>query len=82
MHTVSEKLRVSKYLQTSIIRRPSMNMPDPLRNVLMILTPIILMILISVISVLLDIDISSIPRIILIPGFFILELFVLYLLEQ
>lgn len=59
-----------------------MNMPDPLRNVLMILTPIILMILISVISVLLDIDISSIPRIILIPGFIILELFVLYLLEQ
>ena len=32
--------------------------------------------------VLLDIDISSIPRIILIPGFIILELFVLYLLEQ
>lgn len=39
-----------------------MNMPDSLRNMLMILTPIFLMILIAVISVILDIDISSIPK--------------------
>ena len=57
-------------------------MPDSLRNMLMILTPIFLMILIAVISVILDIDISSIPRIILIPGFFILEVFVLDLLGK
>ena len=57
-------------------------MPDSLRNMLMILTPIFLMILIAVISVILDIDISSIPRIILIPGFFILEVFVLELLGK
>ena len=50
-------------------------MPDSLRNVLMILTPVILMILISVISVLLDINISSIPRIILIPVFWTPALF-------
>lgn len=39
------------------------------------------MILIAVISVILDVNISSIPRIILIPGFLILEVFVLDLLE-
>lgn len=59
-----------------------MNMPDSLRNMLMILTLIFLMILIAVISVILDIDISSIPRIILIPGFLILEVFVLELLGK
>lgn len=59
-----------------------MNMPDSLRNMLMILTPIFLMILIAVISVILDIDISSIPKIILISGFFILEVFVLDLLGK
>ena len=59
-----------------------MNMPDSLRNMLMILTPIFLIILIAVISVILDIDISSIPKIILIPGFFILEVIVLGLLEK
>ena len=59
-----------------------MNMPDSLRNMLMILTPIFLMILIAVISVILDIDISSIPKIILIPGVLILEVFVLDLLGK
>ena len=57
-------------------------MPDSLRNMLMILTPIFLMILIAVISVILDIDISSIPKIILIPGVLILEVFVLDLLGK
>lgn len=59
-----------------------MNMPDSLRNMRMILTPIFLIVLIAVISVILDIDISSIPRIILIPGFLILEVFVLDLLGK
>ena len=59
-----------------------MNMSDPLRKLLMILTPVFLIILIAVISVILDIDISSIPNIILIPGFFILEVIVLGLLEK
>ena len=59
-----------------------MNMPDSLRNMLMILTPIFLIVLIAVISVILDINISSIPRIILIPGFLILEVFVLDLLGK
>ena len=59
-----------------------MNMPDSLRNMLMILTPVFLIVLIAVISVILDIDISSIPRIILIPGFLILEVFVLDLLGK
>ena len=59
-----------------------MNMSDSLRKLLMILTPVFLIILIAVISVILDIDISSIPNIILIPGFFILEVIVLGLLEK
>ena len=59
-----------------------MNMPDSLRNMLMILTPIFLMILIALISVILDIEIRSIPKIILIPGFFIIEVFVLDLLGK
>ncbi len=59
-----------------------MNMSDSLRKLLMILTPVFLFILIAVISVILDIDISSIPKIILIPGFFILEVIVLGLLEK
>ena len=59
-----------------------MNMSDSLRKLLMILTPVFLIILIAVISVILDIDISSIPKIILIPGFFILEVIVLGLLEK
>ena len=59
-----------------------MNMSDSLRKLLMILTPVYLIILIAVISVILDIDISSIPKIILIPGFFILEVIVLGLLEK
>ena len=59
-----------------------MNMSDSLRKLLMILTPVFLFILIAVISVILDIDISSIPNIILIPGFFILEVIVLGLLEK
>ena len=59
-----------------------MNIPDSLRNILMILTPIFLIILIAVISVILDIDVSSIARIILIPGFLILEVFVLELLGK
>ena len=59
-----------------------MNMPDSLRNMRMILTPIFLIVLIAVISVILDIDISSISRIILIPGFLILEVFVLDLLGK
>ena len=59
-----------------------MNIPDSLRNMLMILTPIFLIVLIAVISVVLDIDISSIPKIILIPGFFIIEVFVLDLLGK
>lgn len=49
---------------------------------LMILTPIFLIVLIAVISVILDIDISSIPRIFLIPGFLILEVFILELLGK
>ena len=57
-------------------------MPDSLRNMLMILTPIFLIVLVAVISVILDIDISSIPKIILIPGFFIIEVFVLDLLGK
>lgn len=59
-----------------------MNMSDSLRKLLMILTPVFLIILIAVISVILDIDISSIPKIILIPGFFILEVIVMGLLEK
>ena len=59
-----------------------MNMSDSLRKLLMILTPVFLIILIAVISVILDIDISSIPKIILIPGFFILEVIVLGLMEK
>ena len=59
-----------------------MNMSDSLRKLLMILTPVFLIILIAVISVILDIDINSIPKIILIPGFFILEVIVLGLLEK
>ena len=59
-----------------------MNMPDSLRNMLMILTPIFLIIMIAVISVILEIDISSIPKIILIQGFLILEVFVLDLLGE
>ena len=70
-------------VHTGIIeRRPAMNMSDSLRKLLMILTPVFLIILIAVISVILDIDISSIPKIILIPGFFILEVIVLGLLEK
>ena len=56
-------------------------MSDSLRKLLMILTPVLLLIAIAFLSVILGIDISSVPKILLIPGFFLLELFVLYLLE-
>ena len=58
-----------------------MNMSDSLRKLLMILTPVLLLIAIAFLSVILGIDISSVPKILLIPGFFLLELFFLYLLE-
>ena len=54
-------------------------MSDPLRKLLMILTPVLLIIAIAFISVILGIDISSIPKILLIPGFFLLEAFFLVL---
>ena len=56
-------------------------MSDPLRKLLTILTPVLLLIAIAFISVILGIDISSIPKVLLIPGFFLLVLFFLYLLE-
>ena len=63
------------------MRRIAINMSDSLRKLLMILTPVLLLIAIAFLSVILGIDISSVPKILLIPGFFLLELFFLYLLE-
>ena len=63
------------------MRRIAINMSDSLRKLLMILTPVLLLIAIAFLTVILGIDISSVPKILLIPGFFLLELFFLYLLE-
>ena len=63
------------------LRRLAINMSESLRKLLTILTPVLLVIAIAFISVILGVDISSIPKFLLIPGFFLLVLFFLYLPE-